>query len=195
MGFKFTKLTTHGAFNSAAEVFVDGVSNSTFSAPNNGSATAPAATTIKALSFGSSVYRLIEVVWPYGDSLDFLYIRVNSEATVTAPTAPRPAAKICVLGDSITQGFSLAQTSQSWSYKLGELKGRQIVNLGYGGRTAVGADGSAVASTGCASVFYMIGTNDFNGQRNVADFQASVRPALPDDQSGNPRLLLPDCRG
>ena len=188
IGVRFTKLTTHGAFNSTTEILVDGVSNSTFNAANDTANNDPPSTVVKTLTFGSAATRTIELLWPSGDSMDFLSVRTNPGATVSAAT-PRPAAKICVLGDSITQGLALTKPSMNWTYKLGALKNRQIVNLGFGGRTAVASDGSAVAGTGCGSVFYMIGTNDFIGQVPIATFRSNVQQALQ-----NIRAALPAAK-
>lgn len=189
MGLRYTKQTTHGAFNSTTEILVDGVTNTTFVAPNNNAHNDPPSVLAKTISFGSAVNRTIELIWPFGDSMEFTYIRTNSGATVSAPT-PRPARKICLLGDSITQGFSLGQPSQTWAFKLGALKGRQIVNLGYGGRTAVPSDGSAVAGTGCDAVFYMIGTNDFNGQVAINTFRTNVQGVLQNIRGALPAAKI-----
>jgi lysophospholipase L1-like esterase len=188
LGVRFTKLTTHGAFNSTAEILVDGVSNTTFNPTSDASATAPATAKKVTLTFGSSVNRTIELLWPYADSMDFLYLRVNNAATVATPV-PRPAAKICVLGDSITQGFSVSKPSETWTYRLGAAKGRQIVNLGYGGRGAVAADGLAIDPT-CANVVYMIGYNDFGSQLPLNTFQNRVQGTLQNIRSTAPSARI-----
>lgn len=188
LGIRFTKLTTHGAFQDTAEILADGSSVATFT-PNISPDTVSSAVSQKvSVNFGSSATRTIEVLWPYADSMDFVYLRVKVGATVSAAAA-RPSGKICVLGDSITQGFYATKPSESWAYKLGVAKGRQVINLGYGGRRAIASDGLAIDPS-CGAIVYMIGTNDFLAQVAVSTFQSAVLSALVNMRSVNPTARI-----
>lgn len=188
LGVRYTKQTGHGAFNSTAEVFVDGVSNTTFNATNNAAHNSAAASKEVTITLGAASNRLVELIWPYGDTMDFLYLKVSSGATITAPTA-RPTSKICLVGDSITQGFSVAKPSDTYAFKLGNLKNRQICNLGYGGRTAVGSDGLLVDPT-CGSVVILHGYNDFAAQYSLDSFQSAYQSLLQNIRTTSPSAKI-----
>lgn len=188
IGVSYTKLTTHGAFNSTTEIIVDGVSTTTLNAPVDAASNSAPSVKKVTLTFGSAAMRTIELLWPYADSMDFLYLRTNAAASVVAP-APRPTAKICVIGDSITQGFNNGTPSQTWPHLLGVSKGRQVVNLGFGGRSAIPSDGLAADPT-CTAIVYMIGTNDYIGQVSLSGYQSNVRQVLQNIRAAAPSARI-----
>jgi lysophospholipase L1-like esterase len=170
LGLKYTGLSTRTNANSVTQVLVDGAAHSTFSAES-----VPGTKKVT-LSFNEATTRLIELVWPYADAMDFLYLRTNAAATVSAPPS-RPARKICTPGDSITHGLLLPSPAATWPFQLGALLNAQVVNMGYGGNPATANDVGLVLSD-CTDVVYMIGHNNAAIGQATATFQAIIAANL-----------------
>lgn len=166
-------------------VLIDGAVNSTFVGSQDVGA---AETYVHSISGLSSVSKTVSLIWPYADGMDLLSVSVNDGASVTAPP-PRPAAKLLVQGDSITQGFWGSDPTKLWSYKLANAKQRQLINLGYGGRGATASDGTHVGITGVDRIVYMIGFNNFYPNTNLSTFQTAVEGYIT-----NARSAAPDAR-
>lgn len=113
--------------------------------------------------------KLIEVVFPYCASVDFLGVSIPESATVTAPAA-RASTILVAGGDSITHGFNASGVSLSWPYLLAKSKGWQLKNHGYGSRRVTAADGTAMANLSPSVVTYLIGYNNFVDQTALATF-------------------------
>lgn len=127
----------------------------------------------------------IDIVWPYAAGLDLMSIEVDSGARFDSASA-RPTSKLAVAGDSITHGFSVDRTVNSYAYKLAALQGRQLVNIANGSETAVAANGNALDGLACDKVLYFIGFNNFYPQSSVSAFQAQVEGWI-----ANARAKLP----
>ena len=129
-----------------------------------------------------------EVVLPYGDSVDFQGLTVNSSAQFQAPAA-RPALRYAAYGDSITHGFTASDVGKCYAYRLAEIKSWQLVNMGYGGRAATASDGTTVGAQGADVITVLIGVNDWQGgvalattSNRLDGFLANLRaqqPAVP----------------
>lgn len=102
------------------------------------------------------------VVLPYGDSVDFLGLNVN-EGAAFAPPADRPALRYVAYGDSVTHGFTASHIGHTYPYRLAEARAWQLVNLGFGGRTARAPEGDVVGRLGGDIVTILIGVNDWQG--------------------------------
>lgn len=173
IGVKFTDFATNANWNTSTHVLVNGSPHTAFtSSTANGTPSTKKVT----LSFGDASTRLIELVWPYGDSMDFLYLRTNPSATISTPPA-RPAAKICVVGDSITQGLLTSNILSTWPFKLGTLKNAQVVNMGYGGLPAQAGDASAVTPD-CTVIIYAMGYNNAYANQPANTFQSVMTANL-----------------
>lgn len=178
-------VTRDDARNFIAAVYVDGVLNSTFHGADNVTAEETYVHTISGLS---SAPKTVSLVWPYGDGMDLLNVGLDDSATISL-SPPRPARKILTQGDSITHGSFAPDITKAWSFKLATAKGRQLVNLGYGGRAASAADGLQIGVSGVDRVVYMIGFNNFYPNTNVAAFQTAIQGWIT-----NARATLPSAR-
>lgn len=121
---------------------------------------------------GSVSSRTIEVLMPYGASVEFLGVSLPSGSTFSAPSA-RPATRYVAGGDSITQGFFASGIAAQWAHKLAVAKSYQLINAGYGGRVCVASDGTALANLTPTVASYLIGYNDFAAQIPLATFKAN----------------------
>lgn len=172
--FHNDRVTWTGAINnnlSTGAILVDGVEVKTYKW--DGLWYETGIVTIElSLSAGS---KTVTIVWPYWVGFELRKIEVNTGATVT--TVSRPANKIAVCGDSITQGSAASKVTTTWPYLLTipTAENKQLVNLGNGSQLAVAADGSGLSGTGCNVVTYMIGINDFYAQTPLVTFQTAVQ--------------------
>jgi lysophospholipase L1-like esterase len=172
-GLKFTDFARTPDSNTATLILVDGVAHTSFASDT---ANGTPSTKKVSLSFNDATPRLIELVWPYGDSLDFLYLRTNAGATVSKPTA-RPTRKICLIGDSISQGFFASSVASGWAFQLGAQTDSQVVNMGYGGSPAQLGDAQAVPAD-CTTIIYAMGFNNAYAGQSAATFQSIIAANL-----------------
>jgi lysophospholipase L1-like esterase len=167
---------------SVGAILVDGVEVQTFNW-SNGWDVSGIVTIEFRLSAGS---KTVTIVWPYWTGFELRKIEVNTGATFTAPS--RPATKIAVCGDSITQGSAASKVTTTWPYLLAVAESKQLVNIANGGATAVASQGSALSGLGCNVVTYMIGYNNFVAQTPLVTFQTAVQGWI-----ANARAALPSA--
>lgn len=175
-------MTRADTFQSVGSVLVNGVEVATFQSPFAYNVTG-LDRPVFALAAGS---KTVTIVWPYSAGLELRGVGINPLASLSAPAA-RPTALLAACGDSITHGFTVGKTTESWAFKLAAAEGRQLFNLANGSETAVAANATtALTGTGAQVVTYMIGYNNFVAQTPLATFQAAVegwitnaRAALP----------------
>jgi hypothetical protein len=167
---------------SVGAILVDGVELKTFNW-SNGWDTAGIVTIEFSLSAGS---KTVTIVWPYWTGFELRKIEVNTGATMTAPS--RPANKIAVCGDSISQGATASKVTTTWPYLLAIAENKQLINIANGGATAVASQGSALSGLGCNVVTYMIGYNNFVAQTPLVTFQTAVQGWIT-----NARAALPSA--
>ena len=110
-----------------------------------------------------------EVILPYGDSVDFQGLQVNADAQFQTPAA-RFTTRYVAYGDSITHGFTASEVGKSYAYLVAEQKSWELVNMGYGGRSATAADGTAVGSRQADVISVLIGVNNWQGGVPLATF-------------------------
>jgi lysophospholipase L1-like esterase len=180
---RYTNLSRPDLFQGVGAVLVDGALYQQF----NGSAAV--VDVAVALTFGSVVMRTVEVVMPYGASVDFLGLSLPTGALV-APAPVRSAVRYVAGGDSITHGYYTSAEVHSWSWKLGKAKGWQCINHGYGGRQCVAADGTTLAGLAPSVVSYLIGYNDFGAQLPLATFKANYTAFVNAFRAGAPAVKL-----
>ena len=117
----------------------------------------------------------IELVMPTCASMDMKYIRLPPDAVLNAMPA-RPSKRLVVFGDSRAHGFNASSPNIAWPYRLAELKGAQIVNIGRGGRQVTASDGTIAGAVGADAGVYLCDFNDFypNGA-NLTTWGAAYR--------------------
>lgn len=126
-----------------------------------------------------------ELVLPYGDSVEFLGLRVGRPARFEPPP-PRTPRRYVAYGDSITQGFTASDVGQSYAFRLAQKKNWQVLNMGFGGRASTPADGRVVAALQADVITVLIGANDWQAGvppercgANVNAFLANLRAVQP----------------
>lgn len=125
---------------------------------------------------------------PYGDSVDFGRLKVNPEARFESAVAGPPV-RYVAYGDSVTQGFSADGVQRTFPFLLGQKKGWQTFNLGWGGRSSTPDDGRLVAQLNPDVITVLIGGNDWQTGVPLEKFRANmgaffdniraVRPQVP----------------
>jgi len=135
---------------------------------------------------GASGVHQYELFMPYGDSVEFAGLRVNSEARFEPVTAG-PSVRYVAYGDSITHGFSASDISKTYPFLVAKEKGWQALNLGLGGRSSTAADGKLVGALKADVVTVLMGANDWQGgvpleryRTNMVAFFANIRSAQPE---------------
>lgn len=169
----------YDARNYFAVVLVNGVEAASFDSRTGG----------YVLNLVGATSRLVELIWPYADSMDLLSVSVNTGATFSAPAA-RPSGILAAAGDSITQGFLSSKTTDTWAFKLAAAEGRRLINLGDGGDKAMASYASGLIGTGADRVTYLIGYNDFDAQTPLATFQAAVEGWINNAESALPSAQI-----
>lgn len=137
-----------------------------------------------------------EIVLPYGDSVDFAGLKVNPEARFE-PTRARPAIRYVAYGDSITHGFSASAVNKSYPFLVGQAKGWETINLGFGGRSSFPAptDAAVITSLKPDVVTVLLGVNDWNGGVSLAVYRKNMEAFLDNLRAAQPEtpvyLLTP----
>jgi lysophospholipase L1-like esterase len=169
-------------FYSVGAILVDGVEIKTFNW-SDGYNAAGIVTIEFSIAAGS---KTVTIVWPYWTGFELRKIEINTGATMTAPS--RPANKIAVCGDSISQGSTASKVTTSWPYLLAIAENKQLINIANGGAMAVATDANGLTGTGCNVVTYMIGYNNFLAQTLIVDFTIAVQGWIT-----NARAALPSA--
>ena len=134
---------------------------------------------------GTAGFHNYELILPYGDSVDFQGLEVNSGARFEHPP-PRPAIRYLAYGDSITHGFTASAVDKSYAFLTAQKMGWQLVNLGLGGRSSNVSDAKVVTSLKADVISVFIGVNDWQGgapleryRTNMTGFLNAIRAAQP----------------
>jgi lysophospholipase L1-like esterase len=142
-----------------------------------------------AVSLGAGRAHVVEIVMPYGISVDFVGIDVaESSRLIDAP--PRPSTRFVAYGDSVTHGYSARDATRSWAYRLAALKHWQLINLGFGGKVATPSDAGAIAAAKPDVVAIQVGYNDFAQQRPLGEFVMELYHLLRDVQALCPNAAI-----
>lgn len=112
-----------------------------------------------------------EVILPYGDSVEFGGIWVQSEAEFRSLDSPSRT-KYLAFGDSVTQGFTASSVMTTYAFLLAEAMDWELINLGIAGRGTVAADSRAISAVGADVITVLIGVNDWQGGVDPRLFEA-----------------------
>ena len=102
----------------------------------------------------------VEVLLPYGDSVAFTGLDVESGARVEPWPMPRRIRWVAY-GDSITHGFRATDVMHTYPFLVAEAKGWNALNFGVGSRKATVEDGPILAAQPAEIFTLLIGVNDF----------------------------------
>jgi lysophospholipase L1-like esterase len=133
--------------------------------------------------------RLIELILPYGDSLDFTGLEVNDGA-VFFPVEPRPSFRYVAYGDSITQGFQCSMVSRTYPFLVAEAKKWQLVNLGFGWRQATALDGVVVGSFKADIITILMGYNDYITNKPLKSYEADLQGVIRNIRAQQPLVPI-----
>jgi acyl-CoA thioesterase I len=128
-----------------------------------------------------------EIILPICDKVDFLGIRVNKEAKVLTPE-PAPKTRYVAYGDSITQGFYATDAVHTYPFLLAESKQWELVNFGFGSRTAVPSDGAIIPRLKPDIITILLGVNDCLGKATLADFRSNYSGVLDNIRKEMPKV-------
>jgi len=157
---RYTGLVTRtDTYNDLGSVLVNGNPTRDFQCPvpKVGPHPVSAAQVLVPVPSGASI---VDILWPYCASMDLETLGLPAGVSVSAATA-RPTKRIIAFGDSRVHGFNASKSSSSWAQLAASLKSGQVLNMGYGGRAIVSADGTVAGGFGAAGAVYLAGFNDF----------------------------------
>jgi len=160
----YTNLHNGSYYYPIVSVFVDGALYGDF---DPGAARAAFRYEIP-LSFPKQDMRTIEVLMPYCAAVDPVGVQHHPQFRTTQ-RQPRPTNKLVAIGDSITHGFYVSQSRNSWPVLLAKAIGRQSINMGFAGAYS-DSHGAASYMSGFSDVdrvTIMLGTNDAIGPGGV----------------------------
>lgn len=177
---EYTAEHLHGARNGTGVFLVDGKAAGTYSFEH-------AAGHVQAPLPADGQMHLYEIVLPYAESVVFRGLGASPGATF-APAPARPAFRYVAHGDSITEGYQASDPLHNYPALIGARNGWEVVNMGFGGRTTVGSDGAALGSLRGDLITILIGFNDYNGQRAVAQYEASLREIVAGIRVAQPKV-------
>jgi len=129
------------------------------------------------------------LVLPYGDSVDFGGLTLDEDAELVMPK-PRPAIRYVAFGDSITQGFAASHVGLTYPYLLAESRGWELINMGYGGRTAHATDGEVIREREAGIVTILLGGNEWQGGVAPETYRANMRSLLAGVRVRQPRVPI-----
>lgn len=174
-------LTNRVHYQSTGVVLRDGRRIATFDRPSD----AGGAVQVR-LAADDSEPHTWGLVLPYADPVVFRGLRLAAGGQLLAlpPVAARPV--YVAYGDSITHGFLAGDALSGYAWQLAETMGWQLVNLGFGGRTAVPDDALLVVAQKPDVVTILLGVNDCLGSIPVETFARNYGAILDTIRAGRP---------
>ncbi|MCX6992003.1 MAG: SGNH/GDSL hydrolase family protein [Kiritimatiellaeota bacterium] len=130
------------------------------------------------------------LVLPYADPVVFRGLRLTAggQLLVLPPVAERSV--YVAYGDSITHGFLAGDALSGYAWQLAETMGWQLVNLGFGNRTAVPDDARLVTAMNPDVVTVLLGANDCYGCVPVDAFAQNYGAILDTIHERRPTALI-----
>jgi lysophospholipase L1-like esterase len=129
--------------------------------------------------------RDIEIWLPYAESVDFEGLVVNADARFL-PKPARAFPLYVAYGDSITHGFQASNPTLTYPALLAATKGWELINFGFGSRTATADDGKAIGVVPADVITILIGFNDHYGSKPLEQYQADVTGLLRNIRAAQP---------
>lgn len=128
--------------------------------------------TVRLFEFGDQKERTVCVHLSQSVELSFRAVTVEDGASVTY--VERPERKLLCLGDSITQGMDSLSPMTAYTTQLARLLDAELLNQGVGGHIFDVASFDADLSYDADWITIAYGTNDWNGNKSVADIRKNV---------------------
>jgi GDSL-like Lipase/Acylhydrolase family len=110
------------------------------------------------------------LIYPWGPPVDFLgLVLAGGTPGLLSPPPTRPAFLSVMHGDSITQGQASTGIVKTYPDRVARRNGWSVINMGFGGRSVEGDDGSAIGNLGGDLVTVAIGINNYNSSRTLEE--------------------------
>lgn len=174
---------TGTGYRPVGNVLVNGVSVGTFTFTG----VQPATTThTYTLSAGT---KTVTILWSVSAGLQLTKVTLAPGSTIKA--AVPPSSVIAFAGDSITQGYSVTSTADSWTYGVADSLGFEQLNVAYGFAKVDPADATS-AFTGkspISYITYMIGYNDWTANTGTTTYGTRLTAWIQ-----NVRTLQPNAK-
>lgn len=180
----YNALHTHPARNSIGLLLKDGAPAGSFDAGAR-----PGFVTVPVANLATSEWHTYEILLPYADSVEFRGLIVN-EGAAFAAVPPRPVIRYVAYGDSITQGYWASVPTSNYPARVGDARGWQVQNMGFGGRQATASDGTAVGSLKGAVVTILMGVNDSIAGKTPAQFEADYTNLIRNIRAQQPETPI-----
>lgn len=168
-------------FQGQGVVLVDGAERAAFDrpGPTGGALAIP-------VPLGTAgLVRRVQVLLPYADRVVWHGVRLPAQSGLH-PESHHPRPRYAACGDSITQGFLATGPDHTYAWRLAATRGWELLNLGYGSRTATAEDGMAAAALRPNVVSLLVGVNDCLGQVPLAEYRGAVAGWLEAVRRGAP---------
>ncbi|SDT99014.1 Lysophospholipase L1 [Verrucomicrobium sp. GAS474] len=138
----------------------------------------PGDTVLRLTSPAPGTFHDYEVILPYADAVECHGLRLapsndDSEPRLETPPA-RPAFRYVAYGDSVTHGFTASEASRGYAFRLAEMKGWQLLNMGFGGRSSNPSDAEALGSLAPDLLTVLMGVNDWQSGIPVATYRIQM---------------------
>lgn len=133
--------------------------------------------------------RDMEVCLPYGESVDFLGLTVNDNASVL-PVPPKTRPRYVAYGDSITHGFRAKDVLSTYPVLVAQSRDWELINLGFGSRQASADDGRIIGSVPADIITILIGFNDHYGNKPLDRYRSDVNGILENIRVAQPKTPI-----
>lgn len=185
----YTELYTRtDTYNATGWILVDGVEFQSFSqviAPVSGVTTSQLIEVV-----AGKQWKTIEVIMPHGISVDFVGVDLEAGCSIAPAESRTGLPRYVAIGDSITHGYTASSVIKTWPYLLAKMKNWQLINVGYGGRPLVIADGTVLGNQNPDVASYLIGYNNFVVQTALATFKSNYITFINNFRAVKPLVKL-----
>ncbi|MFA6287569.1 MAG: GDSL-type esterase/lipase family protein [Opitutaceae bacterium] len=130
-----------------------------------------------------------ELILPYSDAVELAGVSVSAGAKWAVP-AGRPKVRWVAFGDSVTQGFTASDVLHTYPFLVGEAKGWQVINTGFGGRGCQASDGEYLAGIEAEIYSIAIGVNNWQVGTSPETFRSDLAGLLKQLHKGRPTARI-----
>lgn len=130
-----------------------------------------------------------ELVMPYAERVSVNSVKCNEETEFKKPT-DRPSLKCAFYGDSVTHGATASRIDRCYPFRIGEIKGWQIINLGLGGIAFNPSAAKQLAEIPMDKLIIALGVNDWQGGRKPEDVGNKAAALIGDFRKAQPDIPI-----
>ena len=130
-----------------------------------------------------------ELVMPYAERVSANSLKCNEETEFNKPT-PRPELRCAFYGDSVTHGATASRIDRCYPFRVGKIKGWQIINLGLGGISWKADAAEKLVQIPMDRLIIALGVNDWQGGRKPEDVGKKVTAVISEFRKAKPDIRL-----